>query len=141
MIGFRSHLRKGSKKMEIYFNVSLPRQFKMKSIVCKDEDDVVKVLSKLPLYTKFDNLSVDVFAKQQMRLDFGVPLEKDAWNYVEGEEIMDTEYVVVEPMLIYNSEQADYLANDYIDIKQEAMKRHAEKQEKLLEVELEDDSD
>ena len=128
--------------MEIYFNVKLPHQFEMDNIVCESEDEVTEVLSSLPLHTKFDSVTTAVFSKQRLELDFGVPLEKDHWNYKEGVEgQMETSEVIVQPMLVYNKAQSEHLGREYIKIKKMLQERYADRQQELLEVELEDDSD
>ncbi len=128
--------------MEIYFNVKLPHQFEMDNIVCESEDEVTEVLSSLPLHTKFDSVTTAVFSKQRLELDFGVPLEKDHWRYKEGvEDQMETDEVIVQPMIVYNKTQSEHLGEEYIKIKEMLQERYADRQKELLEVELEDDSD
>ena len=128
--------------MEIYFNVKLPHQFEMDNIVCESEDEVTEVLSSLPLHTQFDSVTTAVCSKQRLELDFGVPLEKDHWNYKEGVEgQMETSEVIVQPMLVYNKAQSEHLGREYIKIKKMLQERYADRQQELLEVELEDDSD
>ena len=128
--------------MEIYFNVKLPHQFEMDNIVCESEDEVTEVLSSLPLHTKFDSVTTAVFSKQRLELDFGVPLEKDHWNYKEGVEgQMETSEIIVQPMIVYNKSQSEHLGREYIKIKKMLQERYADRQQELLEVELEDDSD
>ena len=128
--------------MEIYFNVKLPPQFKMDNIVCQNEDDVGKVLSALPLYTQFDSATTAVFSKQRLELDFGIPLDKDHWKYKEGvEDQLETDEVIVQPMIVYNKSQSEHLGAEYIKIKKMLQERYANRQKELLEVELEDDSD
>ena len=128
--------------MEIYFNVKLPHQFEMDNIVCESEDEVTEVLSSLPLHTKFDSVTTAVFSKQRLELDFGVPLEKDHWNYKKGVEgQMETSEVIVQTMLVYNKAQSEHLGREYIKIKKMLQERYADRQQELLEVELEDDSD
>lgn len=128
--------------MEIYFNVKLPHQFEMDNIVCESEDEVTEVLSSLPLHTQFDSVTTAVFSKQRLELDFGVPLEKDHWNYKEGVEgQMETSEIIVQPMIVYNKSQSEHLGREYIKIKKMLQERYADRQQELLEVELEDDSD
>jgi hypothetical protein len=128
--------------MEIYFNVKLPHQFEMDNIVCESEDEVAEVLSSLPLYTKFDSVTTAVFSKQRLELDFGVPLEKGHYRYKEDvEDQMETDEVIVQPMIVYNKSQSEHLGEEYIKIKEMLQERYANRQKELLEVELEDDSD
>lgn len=127
--------------MEIYFRVKFPYEFKMKSVVCKDEDHVVELLSQLPLYENYDAVSSRVLTKQTLDFDFGVPKVKGDWGYEEGEEKLVTHSVEVEPMLLYHKDHIEYVRDDYLAAKERNLKAHAEQEEKLLEVELEDDSD